>query len=91
MCWWSFLCSSAGHRVVSSADGHFYSATKFAVTALTEGLRQELREAKTHIRASVSPRYSISSVIPIEKDSFDQFISMIQCFCVVYITRSSGN
>ncbi|KAJ0063691.1 hypothetical protein NL108_006612 [Boleophthalmus pectinirostris] len=48
--------SMSGHRVVSNPDIHFYSATKFAVTALTEGLRQELREAKTHIRAtSISP------------------------------------
>ncbi|KAG7240794.1 hypothetical protein INR49_026381 [Caranx melampygus] len=31
-------------------------ATKYAVTALTEGLRQELREANTHIRATcISP------------------------------------
>ncbi|MED6269315.1 Dehydrogenase/reductase SDR member 11 [Characodon lateralis] len=31
-------------------------ATKYAVSALTEGLRQEIREAKTHIRAtSISP------------------------------------
>lgn len=48
--------SMGGHRVISSADAHFYSATKFAVTALTEGLRQELLEAKTHIRVScISP------------------------------------
>ncbi|KAJ8368359.1 hypothetical protein SKAU_G00083870 [Synaphobranchus kaupii] len=48
--------SMGGHRVVPNSDGHFYSATKHAVTALTEGLRQELREAKTHIRAScISP------------------------------------
>lgn len=48
--------SMSGHRVVSNADTHFYSATKFAVTALTEALRQELREAKTHIRATcISP------------------------------------
>ncbi|XP_068600161.1 dehydrogenase/reductase SDR family member 11a isoform X1 [Brachionichthys hirsutus] len=45
----------AGHRVTPSADEHFYSATKYAVTALTEGVRQELREANTHIRATVSP------------------------------------
>lgn len=48
--------SMSGHRVVPSADVHFYSSTKYAVTALTEGLRQELREANTHIRAtSISP------------------------------------
>ncbi|XP_028430381.1 dehydrogenase/reductase SDR family member 11 isoform X1 [Perca flavescens] len=46
----------SGHRVVPSTDVHFYSSTKYAVTALTEGLRQELREAKTHIRATcISP------------------------------------
>uniref|UniRef100_A0A3B5BBN0 Dehydrogenase/reductase (SDR family) member 11b n=1 Tax=Stegastes partitus TaxID=144197 RepID=A0A3B5BBN0_9TELE len=46
--------SMSGHRTTPMADIHFYSATKFAVTALTEGLRQELREAKSHIRATVS-------------------------------------
>ncbi|CAG08971.1 unnamed protein product [Tetraodon nigroviridis] len=45
--------SMSGHRVVPSADIHFYSATKYAVTALTEGLRQELRDANTHIRVTV--------------------------------------
>uniref|UniRef100_A0A8B9GYZ0 Dehydrogenase/reductase (SDR family) member 11a n=1 Tax=Astyanax mexicanus TaxID=7994 RepID=A0A8B9GYZ0_ASTMX len=48
--------SMAGHKVMANADEHFYGATKYAVTALTEGLRQELREAKTHIRATcISP------------------------------------
>nr|XP_055052082.1 dehydrogenase/reductase SDR family member 11-like isoform X2 [Misgurnus anguillicaudatus] len=48
--------SMCGHKVVHYSDYHFYTATKYAVTALTEGLRQELREAKTHIRAtSISP------------------------------------
>lgn len=45
--------SMCGHRVFPSADIHFYTATKYAVTALTEGLRQELREANTHIRVTV--------------------------------------
>ncbi|XP_014386952.1 PREDICTED: dehydrogenase/reductase SDR family member 11 isoform X3 [Myotis brandtii] len=44
--------SMSGHRVVPQSVAHFYSATKYAVTALTEGLRQELREAQTHIRAT---------------------------------------
>uniref|UniRef100_F6Q645 Dehydrogenase/reductase SDR family member 11 n=1 Tax=Equus caballus TaxID=9796 RepID=F6Q645_HORSE len=48
--------SMSGHRVVPQSMTHFYSATKYAVTALTEGLRQELREAQTHIRATcISP------------------------------------
>lgn len=50
------LFSMGGHRMVPSADEHFYCATKYAVTALTEGIRQELREANTHIRATVSWR-----------------------------------
>ncbi|KAM5215966.1 dehydrogenase/reductase SDR family member 11 isoform 1-T1 [Hipposideros larvatus] len=48
--------SMSGHRVLPQSAVHFYSATKYAVTALTEGLRQELREAQTHIRATcISP------------------------------------
>ncbi|KAM9358765.1 dehydrogenase/reductase SDR family member 11-like [Symphorus nematophorus] len=48
--------SMSGHRVVHNADIHFYSSTKYAVTSLTEGLRQELRDANTHIRATcISP------------------------------------
>ena len=45
--------SMSGHRVVSSPTGHFYAATKFAVTALNEGIRNELREIKSHIRSTV--------------------------------------
>ncbi|XP_064618799.1 dehydrogenase/reductase SDR family member 11-like [Lineus longissimus] len=48
--------SMSGHRVTPMADTHFYSATKYAVTALTEGLRQELRAMKSNIRVtSISP------------------------------------
>ena len=55
--------SMSGHRVVPTADVHFYSATKYAVTALTEGLRQELHEAKTQIRATVRSSHSLDRLL----------------------------
>ena len=48
------FCSTVGHIVPQKAGAHFYSATKYAVRALTEGVRHELREIKSHIRVSVS-------------------------------------
>ncbi|XP_061182581.1 dehydrogenase/reductase SDR family member 11-like [Saccostrea echinata] len=52
-----FLINSmTGHRVVRNPGGHFYSATKYAVSALLEGIRNELTQLETHIRVtSVSP------------------------------------
>jgi len=48
------LNSVAGHNVPKQAV--FYSSTKFAVTCLAEGLRQELRAKKSRIRVtSISP------------------------------------
>ncbi|XP_048763449.2 dehydrogenase/reductase SDR family member 11-like isoform X4 [Ostrea edulis] len=45
--------SLSGHRV---GKAHFYSATKYAVTALTEGIRWELRGINSHIKiTSISP------------------------------------
>jgi len=54
-----FLNSMSGHRMVWSAGTRFYTATKFACTALLEGFRQEVRDhdkGRTNIRVSaVSP------------------------------------
>ncbi|MDA7920570.1 SDR family NAD(P)-dependent oxidoreductase [Verrucomicrobiales bacterium] len=50
------ISSMSGHRV--PGKGGFYSATKFAVRAMTEGLRQELREADNPTRvSSISPGF----------------------------------
>ena len=49
--------SMAGHRV-PGPDSAVYAGTKFAVRAITEGLRQELRARSSAIRVScVSPGY----------------------------------
>lgn len=49
------ISSMSGHRLTNKEE-HFYAGTKQAVRALTEGLRSELRSAKSHIRvASISP------------------------------------
>ena len=43
--------------MLPDALNHFYSASKFAVSALVEGVRNELREMGSHIRISVSVMY----------------------------------
>jgi NADP-dependent 3-hydroxy acid dehydrogenase YdfG len=51
------VSSMAGHRI-PGIDGGMYAATKFAVRALTEALRRELRERKSGIRVTaISPGY----------------------------------
>lgn len=48
------ISSLSGHRVPSTSG--IYAASKFAVRALTEGLRQELRAVNSQIRiSSISP------------------------------------
>ena len=61
-CYYYFYCfcccfySMSGHRVTNYS--HFYCATKYAVTALVEGIRQELREMKTNTRITVINYYN---------------------------------
>ncbi|XP_045130803.1 dehydrogenase/reductase SDR family member 11-like [Portunus trituberculatus] len=48
--------SILGHRVIPLSNIHYYGGTKQMVTALTEALRQELRQANSNIRiSSISP------------------------------------
>ena len=41
--------SASSHGILRFSN-HMFCATKYAVTALTEGLRQELRSIKSRIR-----------------------------------------
>ena len=43
-----------GHKVPPDAGVHFYSAMKFALRAVTEGIRLELRNMKSGIKITVS-------------------------------------
>jgi NADP-dependent 3-hydroxy acid dehydrogenase YdfG len=54
------VSSMAGHRI-PGPDSGVYAATKFAVRALTEALRQELRARKSTIRVTaVSPGHVLT-------------------------------
>jgi len=44
--------SILGHKVIPMDASHVYGSTKWAVTALTEALRQELRAKKSRIRVT---------------------------------------
>ncbi|XP_076458995.1 uncharacterized protein LOC143292519 [Babylonia areolata] len=60
-----FLINSLlGCRAVSNKNFHFYTATRFMTTALTEGIRNELREKNTNTR--------VSAISPVTTDVFNR-------------------
>ena len=64
----------SGHRVVRNANGHFYSATKYAVSALLEGIRNELLELKSHIRVTVKQFIYWLPPPPLTRDIFSIYV-----------------
>lgn len=51
--------SMSGHRVASMPNNNVYPASKYAVTALTETLRQELTTSGSKIKVTVSVQFLI--------------------------------
>lgn len=70
------LSSNAAHLVPIYPAFHFYSASKHAVRALTEGLRQELKNINSKIKiTSISPGLVKSQIFKSSLgDKFDQSV-----------------
>ena len=84
------LCSMAGHRV--PPQGGMYSATKYAMNSLTEGLRQELRALKSNIRVSqISPGFVDTPFLPQyfgKPEESEKFLSKITPLTALDIART---
>ena len=53
----TLFLSLSGHRVPPvKGTSVMYSASKFALTAINEGVRRELREMKSNVKITVSTR-----------------------------------
>jgi len=76
------ISSEGGHHVVPMKELHFYSCTKFALRALTEGLRREVRSLSTKIRVtSISPGAVITEFLALgsaEAEAKDKSLEMLK-------------
>ncbi len=57
-----YYYSILGHTIATASptsNSYFYSATKHSVTALTEGVRRELRAMKSNVRVTVSKQLCV--------------------------------
>nr|CAB3237654.1 dehydrogenase/reductase SDR family member 11-like [Phallusia mammillata] len=85
--------SLAGHKI---GNKPIYSGTKFALHALTEGLRMELRAEKSHIRSTnICPGFVVTDLLYKmyeNKEDVDKLYNSMECLkaediadCVVYV------
>ena len=80
-----FISSTAAYRVPNADAGRFYSATKFALNALLEGFRQELRAlANNHIRiCSLAPGLVQTEFAKVtrrgDEEKANKFYSRLEC------------
>lgn len=76
-------CSMSGHRQTVGIETHFYSATKHGVTAITEGVRQELRVLKSHIRiGQICPGYVDTNFFVNQNVDNPKFMEKIEKYAV---------
>ena len=81
-----FVLSTAGYEVGDWEGMNFYTATKHAVTALTEGLRVELRKIKSNIKITVRERvYLFISCI------IDNYVHICRQYHLVKLLQSSDH
>ncbi|KAB7500687.1 Dehydrogenase/reductase SDR family member 11 [Armadillidium nasatum] len=86
------LLTTGGHRIPNMPGAHFYCGTKFALMAVSEGLRQEMRELKSHIRISIiSPGAVETEFAPRmfnDPGKGRQFYSAFKCLQAEDVARS---
>ncbi|KAB7497967.1 Retinol dehydrogenase 10-B, partial [Armadillidium nasatum] len=77
------ISSILGHEIHPAPQLHFYTGTKFAVRALSEGLRQELQAANSNIKVTtVSPglvKTEIFSNIPKTNSYYEKILQVNPC------------